>query len=73
MMTRALKKIISEYNGTIVLITHSNDIKRYLLPHITQMWNYSGDGGDGKLTFGIVRAKDEMRRFIDDCITTEED
>ncbi len=68
-MIRFLKKILDDFHGIIILITHSNDIKRYLLPNITQMWNYHGNKEDGMLTFDIVKSKEEMRHYIDGCIT----
>lgn len=37
---RIFKSILGTFKGTIVLITHSTELKRQLEPYITQRWNF---------------------------------
>ena len=47
-------KILSVYFGTIILITHLPDLKKYLKKHIGQTWHYPGIQ-NGELTFTIEK------------------
>jgi ABC-type multidrug transport system fused ATPase/permease subunit len=53
---RIFNKINSIYHGTIILITHSPEVKEYLGPHIKEVWNYeANEDSDGNciLSFKI--------------------
>lgn len=71
----AMKTIMNKFNGIIVLITHSSDLKRFILPNVTQMWNYKDIRYDSKrvLTFDIVKDKTKMLELINTIIDMPEE
>lgn len=74
-MFKAMKTILDDFNGVIILITHSSDVKRYLLPNITQMWNYRDVRTDEKriLTFDIIHDKTQMLEKINSTTNMSDD
>jgi ABC-type multidrug transport system fused ATPase/permease subunit len=55
------------YKGTIFLITHLPELKRFIAPSIVQSWNYKENTGDGILTFEIVKNEgDKILTFEDE-------
>lgn len=49
-------KILDIYQGTIILITHSTDLKVYLSGNIKERWNYKPNNG-GALSFTIDKGQ----------------